>query len=539
MILNIQQYLSNIGLILVTILAFIVIIGIVVLIHELGHFIFAKKANILCHEFSIGMGPVLFQKKKGETIYSIRAIPIGGYVSMADGSYTDVLLNGVEELGLNLENSFVKEIVLDPSLECDVRGKLLSYDLYGENSDFFVELEVDGIKQYYNVLKTAEFVQKNNKRIQLSTYERSFESKTLLQRFLTIFAGPVMNFILALLLYIILGWAVGVADYSSSHIGSVSNGYPASGILQAGDEIKSVDGKEVANWQEFSVIMDEYKLEYKQEIEITFIRDNKILTETLYPSFIFNNVGVSSLGAPVDDANVLGVQLGITAGSVLDLGMSKDDILVQITVDNVNHDIYSWEDIASILSNIDIENVTFTFYKKGEDKKSKIIVESYGDILLNSQQVTKYQYLIGISPETKFSFIGGIKNGFTSFTNMFTSIGKTIGLLFGIGDGGIRQVGIGDLAGPIGIFDMIKSYVQAGLLTLISFTAMLSVNLGLLNLLPIPALDGGRIIFLIYELITGKRVNKKFEETLTNIMFILLMILFIYVAFNDTLRMFG
>ena len=121
------------------------------------------------------------------------------------------------------------------------------------------------------------------------------------------------------------------------------------------------------------------------------------------------------------------------------------------------------------------------------------------------------------------------------FWDDFTLIFRTLKLLIAPS---IRQVGLGDLSGPVGIFDMVKSYINAGFVPLLAFAGLLSVNIGVMNLLPIPALDGGRLVFLLYELVTRRKPSKKVEATINNVFFILLMLLFLYITFNDILRLF-
>ncbi len=142
-----------------------------------------------------------------------------------------------------------------------------------------------------------------------------------------------------------------------------------------------------------------------------------------------------------------------------------------------------------------------------------------------------------MSPKMKFDFFRCIGNAFVDFWDDFTLIFRTLGLLIFPGSGGIRQVGVNDLQSFVGIFDLVKTFVGSGLLSLLAFTAMLSVNIGVMNLLPIPALDGGRIVFLGYELVTRKKPSKKVENIINNVFFILLMILFVYVTYNDILRL--
>ena len=101
----------------------------------------------------------------------------------------------------------------------------------------------------------------------------------------------------------------------------------------------------------------------------------------------------------------------------------------------------------------------------------------------------------------------------------------------------VRQVGVSDLSSFVGIFGLVEQYVGAGILSLLAFVAMLSVNIGIVNLLPIPALDGGRIVFLGVEAVSRKRVPRKVENIINNVFFILLMVLFVYVTYNDIIRL--
>ena len=160
---------------------------------------------------------------------------------------------------------------------------------------------------------------------------------------------------------------------------------------------------------------------------------------------------------------------------------------------------------------------------------------SWSNETLDNQRVEKIAIYMGVSPVYHFSLGGVLKETFTSFWSDFTLIFRTLKLL--IAPSGIRQVGVSDLSSVVGIFGMIEDIIVGGFLPLIAFTAMLSINIGIVNLLPIPALDGGRIVFLGYELITRRKPNKKFELILNNVFFILLMILFIYVTFNDVMRL--
>ena len=129
-----------------------------------------------------------------------------------------------------------------------------------------------------------------------------------------------------------------------------------------------------------------------------------------------------------------------------------------------------------------------------------------------------------------------VGSAFRNFWSDFTLIFRTLKLL--IWPNEVRQVGVSNLSGFVGIFDMLGGYISQGVVAILLFAALISVNIGVMNLLPIPALDGGRILFLIIEGITRKPVNRKVETIINNVVFILLMIFMVYVTFNDIMRIF-
>ena len=204
-------------------------------------------------------------------------------------------------------------------------------------------------------------------------------------------------------------------------------------------------------------------------------------------------------------------------------------------------DVESWDQLVELFKDVNVVNVQFEYYSY---EKGGIVsidecatFQTYGNELLENQRIEKIQIKIGMSPEQGFDFFGCIGQAFANFWNDFTLIFRTLGILIAP-QSGFRQVGVSDLSGFVGIFDMIMSFISSGFLSLLSFMALLSVNIGVMNLLPIPALDGGRVVFLGYELVTKKKPSKKVETIINNVFFILLMILFVYVTFNDVFRMF-
>ena len=166
------------------------------------------------------------------------------------------------------------------------------------------------------------------------------------------------------------------------------------------------------------------------------------------------------------------------------------------------------------------------------------VEEPYTNAFLETQNLNPIDSKIGISPEYNFnlaqSFIGSFRDLGSSAMVIFT----TITLLFDNSGAG-AGIGVENLAGPLGIYQITSAALSNGFISLLSWIGLLSVNLGIINLLPIPALDGGRIVFLGYEAITRKKPNRKFENTLNYIVFVLLMGFFVFVTFNDLLRLFN
>lgn len=562
-------------LIVLAIIAFILIIGTIIALHELGHLFVAKKAGILCHEYSIGFGPVIYKHQFKETLFCIRAIPLGGYVSMAGEGVTSDLVKVGEEIGLNLSGEAVSEIILSEKQDASIRGKVVSVDLVGEDSNPLYITINDGLQdRFFNVYKDAYYIFDNGKKLQLEPYERTFDSKPWWQRVLTLFAGPFMNFILAMVIYFIVSFSYGVPNMQSNVIGSVSESYPVYGILEAGDIIKSINGKSVTSWTEINSKFDSEHSNYVTTYVITYIDssdNNQEKTETFeaytnITSIGLTNIGVSNTnrvsktysislydGTSTTTKDITGLTVGKCAirykGS--EGNIKSNDIITSMTITTskgknvISGSDLTWSNIVKYLyesSDNDLPTINFEYYSYNSDNNYYTYVESSNDIepytheVLQSQDVSYFRILIGISPSYHFDFFGCIGDAFSRFGSDFTIIIRTLKLL--IWPSTVRQIGVSDLSSFVGIFAIIKTYIASGFLVLLAFMAMLSVNIGIMNLLPIPALDGGRIVFVLVEAITKKKVNKKVESIINTVFFILVLILLVYVTFNDVLRFF-
>ena len=562
--------LTGVPLVIVSIIAFILILGLIIIVHEGGHFFFAKKAGILCHEFSIGMGPAIWKKKYGETLLCIRAIPIGGYVSMADEVLVENLVKKGNKIGLNLIDGKISEILVDNPDEGQINGEVVDFDILGKDGNPLYITINDGMQDhYYEIMDEAYFIGKKNERLQITPYNRCFDSKSILARFLTLVAGAGMNFILAIFVYLIVSFANGVPNLDSNVIGSVSAANSDLIVevndkieykLLPGDVITNINGEVIASWNDVSKTLDKLLANNQTTVDMIVERDGKTITlddvecYTYIASIGISNIQVEYKDFPsnVNNGVILGnIGMNYLGSDNVKYPISAGDIITKVRIDIVNADktitkgtvinVESWSQLVGLFKDINVANVQFEYYSY--EKKDFVsiddcaVFQTYGDELLENQRIEKIQIKIGISPEQKTKFFGCIGQAFSYFWSDFTLIFRTLGILIAP-QSGFRQVGVSDLSGFVGIFDMIMGFVGSGFISLLSFMGLLSVNIGVMNLLPIPALDGGRVVFLGYELITKKKPSKKVETIINNVFFILLMILFVYVTFNDIFRLF-
>ncbi|OFK35208.1 RIP metalloprotease RseP [Staphylococcus sp. HMSC065C10] len=424
---------------LITIVSFMIVFGVLVTVHEYGHMFFAKRAGIMCPEFAIGMGPKIFSFRKNETLYTIRLLPVGGYVRMAGdgleeppvepGMNVKVKLNDKEEIThiiLDDQHKFQKIEAIEVK-QCDFKD-----DLYIEGITSY-----DNERHHFNIAEKAYFVE-NGSLIQIAPRHRQFAHKKPLPKFLTLFAGPLFNFILALILFITLAYFQGTPTTS---VGQLADNYPAQQAgLKSGDKIVQVGQYKTKSFDDIQSAANKIK---DNKTTIKFERDNQTKTVDITP-------------------------------------------------------------------------------KKQVIKQTK----------LNSETT----YILGFQPQKEHTLIKPIALGFDQFVSASTLIFKAVGtMIVSIFTG---QFSFDMLNGPVGIYHNVDSVVKQGIIALTYYTALLSVNLGIMNLLPIPALDGGRILFVIYEAIFRRPVNKKAETIIIAAGAIFVLIIMVLVTWNDIQRYF-
>jgi regulator of sigma E protease len=398
---------------------------------------------------------------------------------------------------------------------------VINFDLYGKDQSMFLQVE-DQETQTYQVSKETQIVSKNS-RFYVASYDRSIESKSIWERFLAIFAGPMMNILLAIVIFFSVGLLMGRPNVDSLLIGDVQPNSPAllAGI-EPGSTITSVNGIAV---QSFADLSRELERSEFQSVEVQFDFNNQNQTATLNPRIIFYAAGFAS------DFEQEGlVVAGITERTIAGVaGMQNGDEIISINQTPVT----TWREVASFFqSNTQGQSVNITV-QRGE-AQINVVLEPYEEAVVLSQGVPLVAQQIGISASTTFDLLYAVQYGFIATIGSATSIVDTVRLIFSS-----NQVGVGDLAGPVGIFSITSQAVTQGLVSVLGWMGFLSINVAVINLLPIPALDGGRLLFLGVEAVMRRPINREFENKIHTAMFFMLLAFFVIITWNDILRLFG
>jgi len=550
------------------IVVFILILSAIVIIHEGGHFLVAKKSGILCYEYAIGMGPVLFHKKIGETVFSIRLIPIGGYVSMAGEDISENPLKGYEYASIILdENNLVKEIRVIKNLEDPIITKegldvstfkrIVSADLIGtkeaKDDELYITLssddEVEEVNKNgarYKVSRTCILRYSKKQAFQIAPYDRLFIFKPIWKRFLTVFAGPFMNFVLAFVIFFILGCVTGYTNYKSTVVGSINESAPAYVAgLRDGDKVLYIgtdsEYSDYELWNEISKQLATYAKgeDFTGSVRVVYERDGAKDFVIVRP-YVY--VQSTYLFFKVDGTNSTEINFSEVVSNYEDLlsykaGLRDGDFIYSITPKDGEEFIPTTrsEILAYFSTGAGAENSKFTIkVLRGEEIITLDEISTYKKQIFddNNIEVTKVQ--LGISPTVTRNIGRLLVEPFKEIGSSCTKILKTLAALFKKNSG----ITVMDLSGPVGIASATVNLISQGPISVFNWMAILSVNIGLMNLLPLPALDGGRLAFILYEMITRKKANAKVENIVHTVGFILLMILFVFVAFNDVFKLF-
>jgi regulator of sigma E protease len=425
-----------------TILAFLFVLGVLIFVHELGHYMMAKRLGVKVLTFSLGFGPKILKFHRGDTEYCISAIPLGGYVKMA-----------------------------------------------GENPDD-----------------------------PRSGSSEEFLSKSKWERFQILIMGPAMNIALAVIvmaLVLMQGAEVPAYQDQPPVVGAVLPGSPAEQVgIQRGDRILTVSGDEVSTWESFFMAIG---TRANREVPITFVRDGQTRAVTVRPTpqtrFEVGDIGVLPDVNPAIE--------GVTPGDPAEkAGLRAGDVVIAVNGERV----IIGRQLSEAISRNAGHPVELTIRRDGKEQRVMVTPELRGDrglIGIRIKEATK-SFQPGVLEAIALSVSRNIEFGGLIF--------KTLGGLF-IGETSPRQ-----LMGPVAIAQLSGESAALGWIPLFTLMASISLNLGLLNLLPIPVLDGGHIFIMAMEGVARRDFSSRMKEKMLLAGFVVLMTLMVTVIYNDLTR---
>jgi regulator of sigma E protease len=414
-----------------TIITFILVFSVLVIFHEFGHYYFAKRAGILVREFAIGFGPKIFSYRKNETTFTIRILPIGGYVRMAGyeeeteikpGMSVGILLDEFDEV--TTINTYKKKQLLEV-VPIQVSAIDLEKDLYIEGY-----LSGDDTKLVrYPVKRDALLIEEDGTEVQIAPLDVQFQAASLPQRIMTNFAGPMNNIILAIITFTLMAFIQGGVVSDENKLGTVVDDKPAyeAGLSQ-GDQVIEINDKKMASWTEI--------------VEVIQKSPNQALLFTVKS----------------------------TDGTEKQLVVTPEPV-------------------------------------KGSD----------------NSEIGK----IGVQAPIDESFSSKLLFGFTYTWSVIMQILAALGSIF------TKGFSIDMFGGPVAIYATTEAVVKTGYIGVLNWMGILSINLGIINLLPIPALDGGKLLLNAIEGIRGKPLSQEKEGIITLIGVGLLLLLMVLVTWND------
>ena len=414
------------------ILTFILVFGIIVVVHEFGHFYFAKKSGILVREFAIGMGPKIFAHiGKDGTAYTIRILPLGGYVRMAGwGDDTTEIKTGTP-VSLSLtDDGKVKRINLSGK-KLDQTALPMQVTQFDFEDKLFIKGLVLEEEKTFAVDHDATVVEADGTEVRIAPLDVQYQNATIWGKLITNFAGPMNNFILGVVVFwILIFMQGGVRDVDTNQFHIMPQGALAKVGVPETAQITKIGSHEISNWE--SLI---------QAVE----------SET------------------------------------------KDKTAPTLDV---------------------------TISEKGSDKQVTVTPEE-----------NQGRYILGVQPGIKSDFLSMFVGGFTTAADSALRILSALKNL-------IFQPDLNKLGGPVAIFKASSDAAKNGIENVLYFLAMISINIGIFNLIPIPALDGGKIVLNILEAIRRKPLKQEIETYVTLAGVVIMVVLMIAVTWNDIMRLF-
>ena len=444
----------------------VIVLGILIFVHELGHFLVAKYFNVYVEKFSIGFGPRLYSRQYGETEYTISAVPLGGYVKMYG--------EGVENNKQNMEENSISENQVEPS-----------------------------------------------------KIGRSFLDKTPWQKAAIVLAGPLFNVLFAILIFWGL-YMTGINSYAPV-LTNIEAGSPAYNAgLKDGDKVTAVDGKEIKSWTEFSEIISESS---GKTLQLT-LADNRQVEVAVGSKEVDDIFGdkkhVGFIGA--------GLLVDAVVGEVVpDMPAEKAGIKAGDKIISINNTpVLSWSMSAEYIRNNPDKELSISIDRKGEIINLTVTPKASET---GSGENKKEIGLIGVSP-----YQGDVVVRYNPLDAMILGLEKSYDLTkliyAGLAKLVTQDIPADSLGGPILIMQTAAQSAESGLSTLLIFMAMISINLAVFNLLPIPVLDGGQLVIITAEGVMGRPLGEKVMGAFQMAGLCFIISLMIFAFYNDIMRFF-
>jgi regulator of sigma E protease len=460
---------------MLAILAPILVFGLVIFVHELGHFLAAKAAGVYAPRFSIGFGPSLLRKRWGETEYILAVLPLGGYVRMASRLDEDAaLLEGGSESAPKPDSPDFDPNAMIP---------------FGPHP----------IPEH-----------------------RLFESKPLPARLMILIAGVSMNVLLTFVIGVGLALHFGQPVTPIRVVGQVRvpPNAPALAQLHSGDTLVSVNGHRITKWEDVD-----------QSIATT--QDSVVFQTTR--STVRVPVGgpgqpsLEEVATSIDVQRPSVLDTVLTGGRAQAAGLRSGDSVVAID----GQPIHSWAELVAVVSQAPEKTLRFTVMRGGQTLNVDVAPKATVDTMPVTHEVRTLGK-IGAGPSlsvTRREPLGvgsAIRAGARTTWFMGGAIVDIVKKLL------TNRISVRQLSGPVGITQMSVEAARSGLESLFSLIALLSINVAILNLLPIPVLDGGQILINVLESAKGKPFSLRTREYILRFGLLAIALLFVVVMYNDT-----
>lgn len=463
----------------ITVFAFLLTLGLVVIVHELGHFLFCKLFGVYVKTFSIGIGPKVLRKRWGETEYVLSAIPFGGYVKMAG----EGVMEEIQDTGTWEERK---------------------YPLGTEEGN----AEAAGMDDHIPP-------------------HRHLHTRPAWQRLLVFIAGPLFNLVLAFVIYTGLVMSNGLQNIPFTTVGEVRPGTPAmTAGFDVGDKIVAVNDQPVATWGEMEEALVPLELRKTGAVppsRVEILRDGTRATLEIQPVFD-DSLGYWSLGLEVWNTTVGLVKRN---GPAAALGLRSGDVITTVA----GKPVTSFSGIAHIINESPDREINITWTRDGQAMSGAVVPE------LKEIEPGVMKGRIFMEPYYVYEKVGIGEAMALGYGRTIGTIEVTVGVLR---DFVMRRLGLDAVGGPLRIGQAAGEMLSWSFSHLMYFVAFFSINLFLLNLMPIPVLDGGHVLFLLLEVLRGgKPVPERLQAIATQVGLIILLLFMTFVVVLDVWKVTG